>query len=114
MRRLLIVAVMLAAGACSSANGGTTGYSAFSEIDPDTSPYFIAMEGTALPAANTLERLWAVGVATCEALDDEVSIDDVLAAATLEVGERDAPILVAAAVGHLCDQHRPALEAWIG
>ncbi len=81
----------------------------FSEVDPYTSPYFIALEGTGLVESQGAERLYNLGVNTCRLLDAGRTVGSEVEALAVESNLGDtAGSLVGAAVLHLCPQHEQA------
>ncbi len=86
----------------------------FSEVDPYTSPYFIALEGTGLVESQGAERLYNLGVNTCAAVDGGDTLIEQWAVLIAEsrLGEASGNVLTAS-VSYLCPQHEDALQRLI-
>jgi hypothetical protein len=85
----------------------------FEEVDPFTSPYFIALEGTGLAESQGEMRLYNLGVNTCRLLDAGRTVESEVTALAEESNLGDeAGSLVGAAVLHLCPQHEAAARAF--
>ena len=89
-------------------------YPAFTAVDPHTHRYFIALEGTGLAEGQGEERLWGLGMGVCRNLDDGGSVAGEVEGLAVDAGLGDAAgSVVASAVSGICEQHLPAVEAWV-
>lgn len=86
-------------------------YPPFEGVDTYTSSYFIALEDTTLAETMGEERLYRLGVRTCERFDSGVSVDEEMR--DLDAMGDDAGSMLGAAVGFLCPQHEEAAQEWV-
>lgn len=88
-------------------------YPDFSDVDPYTSGYFIALEGTGLAASQGEERLYNLGVNICQRLDADQTVEEQFTdQAPPNLGDEWGAV-IGAAVSDLCPQHSDALETFM-
>ncbi len=120
---VVVVALCVALGACGGQDdpetAGTTQetpeeptvvtYEPFKDLSrPELEAYFIELEDTPLAERLGPERLYAIGVEFCEALDADVDVE--AAFAGIEVAH---PVrIVDSASDFICDQHRDLVVQW--
>lgn len=111
MRRspILVLLAALSVAGCSADSGPPP---PFSEVDPYTSGYFIALDDTGLAASQGEERLYNLGVNSCSFFDRGDTFAREWAALAVEsnLGIEPAGRLIVSAVQNLCPQHEDALE----
>lgn len=124
MRRALPLIALALMAACSDTNdeppveavNEETGrefrdYPDFSQVDPDTSGFFIELEDTNLAETQGEQRLYNLGINVCQRLDAGQTIEEQMTDAA-GLGEQWGQV-VGAAVTFLCPQHRDAVEDYL-
>lgn len=105
----------LALTGCSGAPEPSEAYPPFSEVDPYTSEFFIALEDTSLVESQGEERLYNLGLNSCRFLDRGDTIAREWAALAVEsnLGLDPAGRLIVASVQDLCPQHEDSLRQFV-
>lgn len=110
-------------GATEASGPPKDGYKKFSEVDPYTSGYFIALEDEGSDpvtynghAEDTVyvQLAWTYGVAFCEDLDAGKSVKKSLIELKNEVQtSADYASLAGAAAGNICTHNKEQVQKWV-
>lgn len=87
-------------------------YPEFSDVDPHTSYYFIALEDSGLASTQGEERLYNLGINVCQRLDAGQTIEEQFADPAPRFGNEWGTV-IGAAVTDLCPQHGDAMEQFL-